>query len=84
MKTDRDLNYRLYIQRSDGFTRSPFENELSFYRTIQAGDMEGVKKRFETVRKNFFERQGNSFRRSCPKYDVSFCDGCSTCVPFLR
>ena len=43
MKTDRDLNYRLYIQRSDGFTRNPFQNELSYYRTIQAGDVEGVK-----------------------------------------
>ena len=58
MKTDRDLNYRLYIQRSDGFTRSPFQNELSYYRTIQAGDVEGVKQRFETVRKNFFAGKG--------------------------
>lgn len=58
MKTDRDLNYRLYIQRSDGFTRNPFQRELSFYRTIQAGDVEGVKKRFEIVRKNFFEGKG--------------------------
>lgn len=58
MKTDRDLNYRLYIQRSDGFTRNPFQNELSYYRTIQAGDVEGVKQRFEIVRKNFFEGKG--------------------------
>ena len=58
MKTDRDLNYRLYVQRSDGFTRNPFQRELSFYRMIQAGDTEGVKKRFEVVRKNFFEGKG--------------------------
>ena len=39
MKTDRELNYRLYIQRSDGFLRSPFESELGFYRAIQSGDV---------------------------------------------
>lgn len=58
MKTDRDLNYRLYIQRNDGFTRSPFERELSAYRMVQSGDIEGIKKRFEIIRRNFFEGKG--------------------------
>lgn len=58
MKTDRDLNYRLYIQKSGGFTRNPFEKELNFYRTIQSGDVEGVKKLFENVRKDFSEGKG--------------------------
>jgi AraC-like DNA-binding protein len=58
MKTDRDLNYRLYIQRNDGFMRSPFERELSVYRMVQAGDIEGIKKRFEIIRRNFFEGKG--------------------------
>lgn len=58
MKTDRDLNYRLYIQNIDGFIRNPFQRELSFYRTVQAGDVEGVKKRFTEIRKNFYEGKG--------------------------
>lgn len=58
MKTDRDLNYRLYIQKNDGFMRSPFERELSVYRMVQAGDIEGIKKRFEIIRRNFFEGKG--------------------------
>ncbi|MCR4794820.1 MAG: AraC family transcriptional regulator [Ruminococcus sp.] len=58
MKTDRDLNYRLYIQKNDGFMRSPFERELSAYRMVQAGDIEGIKKRFEIIRRNFFEGKG--------------------------
>ncbi len=58
MKTDRDLNYRLYLQRNDGFTRNPFEQELGFYRTIQSGDVEGIKALFREVRKNFSEGKG--------------------------
>lgn len=58
MKTDRDLNYRLYVQKSGGFTRNTFERELKFYRTIQSGDVEGVKKLFEDVRKDFSEGKG--------------------------
>lgn len=58
MNTDRDLNYRLYIQRSDGFIRNPFDRELSFYRAVQAGDTEGVKDRFAKIRVNFLEGKG--------------------------
>ena len=58
MKTDRDLNYRLYIQRNYGFTRSPFERELNVYRSVRAGDIEAVKANFERIRKNFFAGKG--------------------------
>ena len=58
MKTDRDLNYRMYVQRNDGFTRNPFEQEMKFYRTIQSGDVEGIKELFKGVRKNFSEGKG--------------------------
>ena len=58
MKTDRDLNYRLYIQRNYGFTRSPFERELNVYRMVRAGDTEAVKANFERIRKNFFDGKG--------------------------
>ena len=58
MKTDRDLNYRLYIQRNDGFTRSPFERELNVYRLIRAGDTEAVRELFEKLRSTFFVGKG--------------------------
>lgn len=58
MKTDRDLNYRLYIQRNDGFIRSSFTNELSFYRAVQSGDTEFVKRRYAELRKDFFAGKG--------------------------
>ena len=58
MKTDRDLNYRLYIQRSDGFTRNPFEREMSFYRAVRSGDTEEVKRRFESIKPVFLEGKG--------------------------
>lgn len=58
MKTDRDLNYRLYLQKNDGFTRNPFEQELKFYRTIQSGDVEGIRGLYAGVRRNFEEGKG--------------------------
>ncbi|MCR5599925.1 MAG: AraC family transcriptional regulator [Ruminococcus sp.] len=58
MKTDRDLNYRLYLQKNDGFTRNPFEQELKFYRTIQSGDVEGIRELYAAARRNFAEGKG--------------------------
>ena len=58
MKTDRELNYRLYIQRSDGFLRSPFESELGFYRAIQSGDVIEVEKRFDSIKNKFLDGKG--------------------------
>lgn len=58
IKTDRDLNYRLYIQRNDGFTRSPFERELNVYRMIRSGDTESIKALFEKLRPSFFDGKG--------------------------
>ena len=58
MKTDRELNYRLYIQRSDGFLRSPFESELGFYRAIQSGDVIEVEKRFDSIKSKFLDGKG--------------------------
>lgn len=58
MKTDRELNYRLYIQRSDGFLRSPFESELGFYRAVQSGDVIEVEKRFDSIKSKFLDGKG--------------------------
>lgn len=58
MKTDRELNYRLYIQRSDGFMRSPFEREIGFYRAVQSGDTDEVARKFDSIKNQFFDGKG--------------------------
>ena len=58
MKTDRDLEYRLYIQKNDGFTRNPFNRVMETYKVIQSGNVEQAKKDFEQRRQNFLEGKG--------------------------
>lgn len=58
MKTDRELNYRLYIQRSDGFMRSPFEREIGFYRAVQSGDVDEVIRKFDSIKNQFLDGKG--------------------------
>lgn len=58
MNTDRDLNYRLYVQKTDGFTRPSFRSELEKYIVIQSGDVESARRNFRNVRKNFLEGKG--------------------------
>ncbi len=58
MNTNRDLNYRLYVQKMEGFTRTSFHSEFEKYRTIQAGDVEQVRKNFANIRKNFLAGKG--------------------------
>lgn len=58
MDTDRELNYRLYVQRMNGFTRMPFNSEMEKYMAIQRGDVEYVRKSFEKVKKDFNAGRG--------------------------
>ncbi len=58
MNTNRDLNYRLYIQKTDGFTRTPFNKEFEQYMAIKAGDVEKVRNHFSEVRNSFFSGKG--------------------------
>lgn len=53
MNTNLDLNYLLYVQKLNGFTRTAFNSELEDYMFIQAGDVERVKANFAVTRKNF-------------------------------
>ena len=53
MNTNSDLNYLLYVQKLNGFTRTAFNSELEVYMHIQAGDVERVKANFAATRKNF-------------------------------
>ncbi len=58
MNTGRELNYRLYVQKMNGFTRLPFSSEMARYIDIQQGNVEAVRERFSKVRKNFSEGKG--------------------------
>ena len=53
MNTNRDLNYLLYVQKLNGFTRTAFNSELEDYIFIQSGDVERVKANFAVTRKDF-------------------------------
>lgn len=59
MNTNRDLNYRLYIQNEEKFHRTSFNREMSFYHLVSSGNVEAVKKYFEEkIRNNFSEGKG--------------------------
>ncbi len=59
MNTNRDLDYKLFIQRSDGFTRTPFQREFEQYIAIRSGDTEQVRRHFETIKPVFLDGKGN-------------------------
>lgn len=58
MNTNRDLNYRLYVQKTSGFTRTPYQSELEKYMVISSGDVEGARRNFEEMRQNFQKGTG--------------------------
>lgn len=58
MNTGKELNYRLYVQKMNGFTRSSFNWEMSRYIAIQQGDVETVRDGFEKTREKFTEGKG--------------------------
>ena len=58
MNTNKDLNYRLYVQRESGFVRTAFQSEFERYMVIRSGDVDGVKKNFALIRKDFLKGKG--------------------------
>lgn len=58
MNTDRDLNYRLYMQHTIGFTRPSFRSEFAKYMSIQSGDVETVRQNLRAMRENFSAGKG--------------------------
>lgn len=58
MNTNRELNYRLYVQRMSGFTRQSFNSEFERYMAVQSGDVETVKRNFESIKPNFTAGKG--------------------------
>ncbi len=58
MNTNRDLNYRLFIQKEKGFTRTAFHDEIGHYHYIIEGNVKALRKMFETPRESFYEGKG--------------------------
>lgn len=58
MSTNQELNYRLYVQRTHGFTRTPFHSEFEKYLIIRSGDVETVKRNFEKIKVNYLGGKG--------------------------
>ncbi len=58
MNTTKDLNYRLYTQKEMGFTRTAFQSEFAKYMVICSGDVDGVKRNFAEIRKDYMKGKG--------------------------
>lgn len=44
MSFEKELSYQAFVKREDDFQRAPYNPEIEFYSTIQAGDVKKVKK----------------------------------------
>ena len=58
MSTNHDLNYHLFVQKNHGFIRTPFNSEFEKYMIIRSGDVETVKRNFETIKKDYYKGKG--------------------------
>lgn len=58
MNTNKDLNYHLYVQKMEGFNRTPFHSEFEKYMVIQSGNVEEVRRNFAKIRPNFMNGKG--------------------------
>lgn len=58
MDTNRDLNYRLYIQREEAFKRTSFQSEFDRYRDIASGNTKKVMQNFEEIKKDYSKGKG--------------------------
>ena len=58
MDTSKELNYRLYTQREEGFIRSPMQSEFSRYDAIKNGDLDAVRSNINEIKKNYYEGKG--------------------------
>ncbi|MBR4515326.1 MAG: helix-turn-helix transcriptional regulator [Lachnospiraceae bacterium] len=59
MNTEKELNYRLYIQKEESFTRSNIKSEFSRYNDIKYGNVKKVRENVEIIKKTFFEGKGS-------------------------
>lgn len=58
MNSNRDLNYRLYLQREHDFKRTDFSSEFEMYSLICDGEADKVRERFKKISKDFQNGKG--------------------------
>ncbi len=58
MNTNRDLNYRLYLHKTEGFERTPYKKEFERYADVREGRIEQIKKNMQEIRKDFLKGKG--------------------------
>ena len=58
MDTSKELNYKLYIQKEEGFVRTDIKSEFSRYDDIKLGNVDKVKSNFKEIRKDYYKGKG--------------------------
>ena len=58
MNTNRDLNYRLFVQKETGFARPAFHDEMSYYNYIKEGNVKALEARFSDPLDDFYKGKG--------------------------
>lgn len=53
MSTEKELNYRFYMHRQEGFVYTSYDQEFSRYRAISSGDVETVRKQLVGMKERF-------------------------------
>ncbi len=59
MSTERDLNYRLFLHKNNGFERTSINLEYERYADIREGRVEQVRKNLELIKMNYLEGKGD-------------------------
>lgn len=58
MDTEKELNYRLYVQKESAFRRTDIKSEFEKYSDIKYGDVEKVKENIAEIRKDYYKGKG--------------------------
>ncbi len=58
MNTNRELNYRLFVQTEEDFHRTEIRSEFRRYDDIKNGDIEAVKQNIEEIRTHYYDGKG--------------------------
>ncbi len=58
MNTNRELNYRLFIQNEEDFHRTEIRSEFGRYDDIRNGDIEKVRENIKEIKAHYYEGKG--------------------------
>lgn len=58
INTNRALNYKLYLHKTNGFVRTSYSREYKGYADIRNGNVEQVRKNLEIIKSHYLEGKG--------------------------